>query len=220
MAEKKSFRESPVYPVVFMVLITVVFVGVLAAFQQSTAKRVETLAQFKDQATVLRIFALPAGQDPYKLAPATVNEAYRQFITKVNKADGSLDYYLCRNVAGDTLGYGYEVYGKGLWSTIKAMIAVSPDRRTLLNLEIVSEVETPGLGARIEEPWFKAQFAGKQLFANGQPVQFSLVPESEKVAPNDNRVAMITGATISTRAVTDMITAKLKEIHPQEATHD
>jgi Na+-transporting NADH:ubiquinone oxidoreductase subunit C len=212
MAERKPFIETRAYPVVFMVLITIVFVGVLAAFQESTKARVETLRLFKDQATVLRIFSLPAGQDVYKLDPATVQAAYRKHITPVKKSDGTLDYYLCRSDRGDTLGYGYEIQGKGLWSTIRAMIAVSPDRRKLLNLEIVSEVETPGLGARIEEPWFKDQFAGKILLQDNQPVKFNLTPEGEKGTPADNRVAMITGATISSRAVTEMITAAMTEI--------
>jgi Na+-transporting NADH:ubiquinone oxidoreductase subunit C len=207
MAEQTPFKDTRAYPVIFMIAVTVVFVGVLAAFQQTTENRVAEYKLFVEQATILKVFGLPAGKDVMKIAPAEVATLYAKCIQPVEKPDHTLGYYLCRSEAGDTLGYAYKIYGKGLWSTIGAFAAFSPDRTRLLSLEIVDEVETPGLGARIEEPWFKQQFAGKTILRDGKPVSFSLIPEGEKVLPNDDHISMITGATITSRAVTDMITA-------------
>jgi Na+-transporting NADH:ubiquinone oxidoreductase subunit C len=210
MAEKKPFKETAVYPVIFMILVTIVFVGVLAAFQKTTEARVDAHKTFVEQVTILQVFGLV--KDVKTAQPAEVALIYAQSIVPVTKPDGSLDYYLGKTAAGDTLGYAYKLYGKGLWSTIGAIAAFSPDRTRLLNLEIVDQVETPGLGARIEEPWFKGQFSNKRVLNAGQPVEFTLTPEGEKGTPDDNHIATITGATISTRAVTDMITDAVRRM--------
>jgi Na+-transporting NADH:ubiquinone oxidoreductase subunit C len=215
MAEKTPFNETRLYPIVFMVAVTIVFVGVLAAFQKTTEKRVEEHSRFVKQATLLKMFALPAGKNALTLDPATVKSTYLTYITEIPVDPSAPDnekYYLCHNEAGDTLGYAYLIYGKGLWSTIGALLALSPDRTRVLNLDILEEVETPGLGARIEEPWFKNQFSGKAVRRNNQPVEFTLVPEGDPGKPDDDRVSMITGATITTRAVTDMITGAVKNL--------
>ena len=57
---------------------------------------------------------------------------------------------------------------------------------TFSGVAIVSQNETPGLGARIEEAWFTAQFQGKRA-------PFSMVEEG--TADADNEIDAITGAT-------------------------
>ncbi|MFA7672217.1 MAG: FMN-binding protein, partial [Sphaerochaetaceae bacterium] len=76
--------------------------------------------------------------------------------------------------------------GPGLWGTISIMVGFEDDLKTLSGVSIVSQNETPGLGARIEEKWFTAQFSGKQG-------PFRLVEEGTASSPDE--IDAITGAT-------------------------
>ena len=59
--------------------------------------------------------------------------------------------------------------GAGYQGPIQGMIAMHGDMNTIAGLAITEEVETPGLGGRIEEPAWQAQFAGvKVRDANGE----------------------------------------------------
>jgi electron transport complex protein RnfG len=91
----------------------------------------------------------------------------------------------------DIIGYVVQSYGKGYSSYIKTLIAVDKDFR-VKKIEILDEKETPGLGDEIETPWFKKQFGGKDL-------------DHLKVLKTETTeyIQALTGATISSRAVTE-----------------
>ena len=59
--------------------------------------------------------------------------------------------------------------------------------------------ETPGLGAEIEKPWFQSQFAGKKLYADGQPTDFLVTKPG--YASGDMAVDGISGATLTGKGV-------------------
>jgi len=90
-----------------------------------------------------------------------------------------------------TIGYIVQSFGKGYSSYIKTLIAVDKDFR-VQKVEILDEKETPGLGDEVEAPSFKGQFKGKDL-------------DHLKVLKTDTTeyIQAITGATISSRAVTE-----------------
>ncbi len=89
------------------------------------------------------------------------------------------------------IGYVVEGYGKGYSSYIN--VYVSLDKNFVLKkVKILSHKETPGLGDEIEKDYFLNQFEGKG-FENLVVI---------KGETKDN-IAAITGATISSRAVTE-----------------
>ena len=120
------------------------------------------------------------------------------------------------------VGYACIAEGEGYSSTIKTMVGVTTDGE-IIGLKILSQKETPGLGARIEEvassktlkdlfrrgakkekkeekdaeekPWFQKQFIGKK-------------PEDLYIEKMD----AITGATISSEAVIDSVREKIQSV--------
>lgn len=76
--------------------------------------------------------------------------------------------------------------GPGLWSTIEILLAVKADRENLYRMRIVSQAETPGLGARIVEEEFLNQFENIEIRPEVKLVKFSSKP---------NEVDAISGAT-------------------------
>ncbi len=92
--------------------------------------------------------------------------------------------------------------GAGYQGPIQGMIAMHGDMNTIAGLAITDQVETPGLGGRIEEPAWQAQFAGvKVRDANGE-LRFAV---QHGPASNDYEVDGITGATKTSNAMSRII---------------
>ncbi|MCD4817354.1 MAG: FMN-binding protein [Candidatus Cloacimonetes bacterium] len=198
MSEKKSFKETKFYPIFFMVLITVFFVGILATFYHLTKPRVENYREQNLQKAILDLFEYPILN--------SLNETYNNYITEKKLED--IIYYQA-NSEDRLLGYVFQISGSGLWGTITMLVAVNPDFTKIISLGILDQNETPGLGGRITEDWFKIQFNNKPLNKKATLIQADMVAEGE--IP-EMQVIQITGATFSSKAVVDIIYNELNKI--------
>lgn len=90
------------------------------------------------------------------------------------------------------------VYGAGHGGMIEAMIALRGDMNTIAGLTVTTQVETPGLGARIEEPAWQASFAGKSVRDDSGAMRFSV---ARGHATSEFEVDGITGATRTSNAI-------------------
>ncbi len=132
-------------------------------------------------------------------------------------------------------GYAFVAKGPGFQGTIGMMVGVDAKIQTLLGMQVLQQLETPGLGAKIAEDDFQAQFAdlqpnwtdtisaasieqanaGSEDVGAGQPVlTVADIPEFisyvKNIAPDDpNEIQAITGATISSVAVVSIINQHL-----------
>jgi electron transport complex protein RnfG len=95
---------------------------------------------------------------------------------------------------GDVVvGYIVQSFGKGYSSYIDTLVAVNKEM-TVQKIDILHHGETPGLGDEIERERWQKQFAGKT-------VETLKVDKSGN--PDTPYVQAISGATISSRAVTE-----------------
>jgi Na+-transporting NADH:ubiquinone oxidoreductase subunit C len=99
----------------------------------------------------------------------------------------------------------FERAGAGLWGQIRAAVGISasPEGPRLTGVAVLEQGETPGLGARIDEPWFAEQLRGKHGI-------LKLVPEDTRSEKPDE-IDGITGATITSAAVRDILNRVLSE---------
>jgi len=105
----------------------------------------------------------------------------------------SLDVYPAKK-DGETVGYAVNTYTKkGFSGNINLMAGFKPDG-TIVNITVLEQKETPGLGTKMTEPQFKDQFNDKN------PSEFNL-----KVKKDGGPVDAITAATISSRAFCDAV---------------
>ncbi|MCX6328159.1 MAG: RnfABCDGE type electron transport complex subunit G [Bacteroidia bacterium] len=105
----------------------------------------------------------------------------------------SLDIYPAKK-DGQIVGYAVSTYSKTAFSgNISLMAGFKPDG-TILNIKVLEQKETPGLGTKMTEHGFKDQFNNKN------PAQFHL-----KVKKDGGQVDAITAATISSRAFCDAV---------------
>ncbi|MFA5819428.1 MAG: RnfABCDGE type electron transport complex subunit G [Bacteroidales bacterium] len=92
------------------------------------------------------------------------------------------------------VGFAVNTYTKnGFSGNISLMAGFKPDG-SIVNITVLEQKETPGLGTKMTEPQFKDQFNDKN------PVQFNL-----KVKKDGGQVDAITAATISSRAFCDAV---------------
>jgi len=89
------------------------------------------------------------------------------------------------------IGYVIEGYGKGYSSYINIYVSVDKNF-TVKKVNILHHAETPGLGDEILKDYFLSQFAGKDI-------DHLVVIKG----PTEDKIEAITGATISSRAVTE-----------------
>jgi len=101
---------------------------------------------------------------------------------------------------GNLVGYAVAGKGKGFQGEIKLMVGVDKELQELTGLEVLESSETPGLGAMIAEKSFKSQFSGLKLI---QGVKIGYVKNKKPEKETD--IQAITGATISSKAVVDMV---------------
>jgi Na+-transporting NADH:ubiquinone oxidoreductase subunit C len=177
---KKNKLIDSFYTLGFILAITAVCVaGVSWAYQA-------TKAQIKANQTLdLKRAALYAAGIK---VPETTNAIEKLFDEKLKKQG---DRYIVENG-----GYVYPVVGTGLWGKIEAMIGVDKKFNAMTGIYFTGQNETPGLGARIDEEWFKKQFKGKKppltTVAEGEP-------------STDKQFDAITGATITSNGVKNMV---------------
>ncbi len=107
-------------------------------------------------------------------------------------------FYRGRN-QGVLAGVAFKVVAPdGYSGNIEIMVGVDPEG-TVTGLEILTHAETPGLGSKIKEAWFKGQFLGKNLDN-----------ADWRVKKDGGAFDQITGATISPRAVVTAVAGGLK----------
>ena len=98
------------------------------------------------------------------------------------------------------------IRGYGLWGTLYGYMAIEEDFNTVAGLEFYDHKETPGLGAEVDNPKWKAMWPGKKIYENDQVKLAVMKGKVETDDANiDYKVDGLSGATLTSRGVTNMI---------------
>ena len=106
-----------------------------------------------------------------------------------------------------TSGIALRLDGKGLWGPIWGYAVISEDGQTLKGVSFDHKSETPGLGAKITDEAFLNAFKGKKLYdKNGNFVSVRVLkPGTSLEIADENRVDAISGATLTSKGVDEML---------------
>jgi Na+-transporting NADH:ubiquinone oxidoreductase subunit C len=199
--KERSVVKSRVFPVVFMLVITLVFISVTSVIYTVTKDTIKLNERLLLKRAVLYSAGLIVPDDP-KEAEAL----YDKRVEEISGENAEILYYIIRSLDSATVeSYVISRTGPGLWGEITCTIGFDQGIRTFLGIEIIDQNETPGLGGRIGEPWFKEQF-------NGKIPPLSTVPEGKKTTENEFQA--ITGASYSTAAIQDIMNGAI--VYAQE----
>ncbi len=148
-------------------------------------------------------------KDQIQLLEAQNAEASRKVVlptadTFEAQEDGA--YYT--GLAGDELvGYVFETGASGYGGTVSVMTGISVEGE-ITGVVILSHDETPGLGANAEKPDFLNQFL--------QPVPDSGLEVIKYQTPQEGQIEAMTGATVTSTAVTDAVNLAIEQYHAVE----
>jgi len=154
-----------------LAIICIVAAGLLAGVNSLTKDKILQQAQAEEDASLKEV--MPAGAS-----------------FEAIKSGSEILYYKVYDKSKKYIGIAFKSSGKGYSSIIETMVGMFKDG-TITAIKVLSQNETPGLGARVSEPDFTGQFKDKKDL---------------------NEVEAITGATISSKAVMDSVQKKAGEL--------
>ncbi len=139
----------------------------------------------------------------YRVLPGA--ETRKIFIEKDGKleeaasAEGVDAVYAGYDPSGRLVGYGIPSAGSGFQDTINLIYGYNPFEKKIIGMQVLESRETPGLGDKIiKDQNFLDNFSALVV----EPV---IVAVASGTKTKDNEVDSISGATISSKAVTKII---------------
>jgi Na+-transporting NADH:ubiquinone oxidoreductase subunit C len=194
--KKANKLRRSLFTIFFMFAVTFVFISVLSLIHVLTRDTI----RLNESLVVKRAVLYAAGLE----VPQSGIEAdtlYQDRVREVKDGQGNVLYYEILDGSRESIqSYVLPVLGAGLWGEIGSVVGVEKDLKTLTGIEFIKQNETPGLGGRIAESWFKEQFRGKRW-----PLE--VVPEGEPAG--DQEFQAITGATNTTNGVKGILNDRL-----------
>lgn len=183
-----------IWNLLFILILGSFFAFLLSEIEDWTLPKIE-----KNKKQKLRAVVLEASGIDYEMN--NTDEMFQIFDKNIRKKtiktpDSEFVYYL----SPDNL-YIFEFEGTGLWGIIEGVIALNPDQKTIEKIRIISQEETPGLGGRIGEEEILDRFKKKL---------YPLTLRTRRKATKNDEVDAITGATMTSQAVVNMINETIK----------
>ena len=173
-----------------LLIISAVAALLLALTNSVTAS---TIAQRNEQANAeARKLVLESAQD---------FEEVKDVKTDNSKGVKVSEIYEAKDASGNTVGYTLKVLPSGYGGTIELMVGIDSAKGQVSGINVVSNSETAGLGAKSTDPEFSGQYKGKPL------EELSVLKNG---TPGDTEIKAISGATITSTAVTNGVDAAIE----------
>ena len=180
MAVQSSFKNMSLCLLVICLVCSALLAGVYAL----TKEPIDAAAKAKNEAAIKEV--LPE-------AAVAIEEA-----RTVEFEGASYVYNLAYDAQGNTVGCAVDVAPVGFGGPIVIKVGFNADG-VIWNTKVLSQAETPGLGAKCVEPAFSSQFKGFD-------------PSQKKLAvkKDGGDVDAITASTITSRAYADGLALSVK----------
>ena len=174
---KQKISSSFVNMAGVLFLVTLISALALSSVYNATRSKIEEASQGKQLEALKQVIMTSYNNNPY---------------AEKEEIEGS-ELYLAKQDDTITTIAIKAVSNKGYSGDIEVMVGLLPNGE-VSNLVVVAQTETPGLGTKVTEDSFLSQFRGRNL------ADFIL-----KVKKDGGDVDAVSGATISSRAVSDAI---------------
>ena len=192
----KLNTNSNTYIIIYSTILVLIVAFLLAFVSSSLKEKQDANVALDTEKQILNSLNLRGLSD---------EEAHATY-EKIVKFDEAQKVYVCTLENGD-VKYVLPLKGQGMWGGISCFLAINSDKNTVYGAYFNHESETAGLGAEIKDnaDW-QAKFQGKKIFAaEGDAIALSV----EKAVNNETTVDAVTGATVTSTAVSKMLQEKL-----------
>jgi Na+-transporting NADH:ubiquinone oxidoreductase subunit C len=196
--------KGNLYTVIFAAILGVTCSFLLTAVAQITKEKADANKSAEEKRNIFTALNVPFD----KKAPSEqLEQIYAEKITESDFAD---DMKIYAYASPEGKAYAVRIEGPGLWGPIKGFLALEADMETIRGITFYEQEETPGLGAEISTPQFQSQFKGKKIY--DQMDKPGIVIKGGKNPNPINEVDAISGATITSRKVQQLINVSVKKI--------
>ena len=222
------------YTIIFTTLITMVLAFVLSSVYSSLEEITEANVRADIKKNILTSLGFkPSEEMPWSRenVEAIFNESVQSFVIddlgKIinDKLPEDIDPKLNVNlfplyrkvVNGKIEGYAIPISGKGLWGTMYGYFSIEPDGATAKGITFYKHIETPGLGAEVDKPWFQQNYVGKKFIdKNGQLVGIQAIKGKvdDSSSESYHQVDGISGATMTSKGLNNFLLKGLTIYNP------
>lgn len=133
--------------------------------------------------------------------PETSIKIENDFANLSRRAKNSNVYLIKKD--GEVTGVILPVKSQGLWALMYGFLALEKDANTVIGFKYYQQGETPGLGAEVDNPKWRATWIGKKVYNDElnpaiDLVKTSIDPSSDAAV---HQIDALSGATITTIGV-------------------
>lgn len=160
-----------------------------------------------ENARVLREAVTEVLKGPDHFESIFIEDGELKTVAEVTAGVDTMDLdkvFLGYDAGGNPVGFALTDAGFGFQDLITVIFGYDAHARQVLGMKVLNHSETPGLGNKIEEMPFVGEFDGVDAPLEG------VKPDRNTGA--SNQVDMITGVTISSRAVVRIINERIAEM--------
>ncbi|GAB2502601.1 Na(+)-translocating NADH-quinone reductase subunit C [Microbulbifer agarilyticus] len=172
------------------------------AFGNVTIKYVDLrTGKFTDEAP-----AGGSGRAAAKVPSASEKLPADQDIAKIIRRENIKEVYLVEE-GGEMERIILPVRGYGLWGQLYGFLALEKDLNTVAGLGFYEHKETPGLGGEVDNPRWKSQWEGKEVYDADGSVDISVIKGSvDQNSPQAiHQVDGLSGATLTSKGVDNLV---------------
>ena len=173
MESKGKINFKMFTPLLSLLIICSVTTGLLAFVKKVTDESIKKQGEEVVRESCRRV--LPEG---------------KEFIKSDEKYGDIIEFYTAKDGGETIIGYVFITEAKGYGGQITVMTGIF-ENGNISGIDIVESFETPGLGQKSEEEWFRDRYKMKHTVAEVSEVEG------------------ITGATITSKAVTEAVSKAL-----------
>ena len=199
------------YTTIFCFIITFFFVFFLALANVGTIDIVAENQQIAANMAVLN--AMNIDYDP-----TDKNDILTKFGNVDTKivhvgTETATDFVYYQSQIDEKTTYALRAEGPGLWGTIEVVIGFNEDISRYTGLEIIDQNETPGLGGRIADSWYKEQFKAQVIpdfIFQGKDIESAATGTADD--KNDNSIDAITGASRTSESMQVIVSQAARDM--------
>jgi len=182
----------------------------VAGIYDPEADVVESFEAFEAQVLELETGTFTDRFDPASFDDRAAADAPETSIALVDDPAGIgrqaqfVTVYILRDDAGEIDKVILPIHGYGLWSTLYGFIALEEDGNEIFGLQFYDHAETPGLGAEVDNPRWKALWNGKELADENGVLQITVSKTVPPAGP-EHHVDALAGATLTSVGVDNLV---------------
>jgi Na+-transporting NADH:ubiquinone oxidoreductase subunit C len=196
-------KKGSLYTLVYAAVLGLVCALTLTAMDQFTGPRKAANARAEEVRNILGVLDIPAD------ANASPGELLGIFDSRVTEEerDGRVFYSYDHPEKG--LLRAVRFAGPGLWGPVEGFLCFEEDMNTISAVSFYKHEETPGLGGEISSSAFTGQFEGLSAVGPDGSPGIRVVGDG---ADGPNEVDAISGATMTSDKVEDMLNRVIAEV--------